>query len=159
MSNPKHPDIAALIAAAATMTSIGEPISMAVKETIGRAECARLGRNPDAQVNWSGHEGGTTAPYWRQVADDAITNHWSAERTRRGTLDAEETHARLEALERAIGLGTGFLSDPAPDFGYKAAWHEIADLLGIPAQPMSPKDVHETIVMPKLRALIAGTPN
>jgi len=157
MPTPKHPDIAALIAAAATMTSIGEPISMAVKETIGRAECARLGRNPDAQVNWSGHEGGTTAPYWRQVADDVIVNRCHQERTRRNLLVPSAIHARLEALERALGLGTGLLSDPDPEFGYKAAWHEIADLLGIPAQPSSPKDVHEKTVMPRLRLLVAGT--
>lgn len=159
MSTPKHPDIAALIAAAATMTSIGEPISMAVKETIGRAECARLGRNPDGQVNWSGHEGGTTAPYWMQVADDAIISHSAAEQTRRNLLVPAEIHHRLEAIERYLGLAD---AGPVENMiGYKNGWQEVADLLvgcAIPAGT-SPREVHEKFVMPRLRELIAGAPN
>ena len=38
--------------------------------------------------------------------------------------------------------------------GYKAAWREIADLLAIPSQPISPREVHETQVMPRLRAAL-----
>ena len=154
MPTPKHPDIAALIAAAATMQAHGEPISMAVKETIGRAECARLGQDPDCGVNSSGVCGGAITPYWLQVADDAIVSHWAAEQTRRGLLVPSEIHARLETLERTLGLGAGFLSSHDPEFGYMVAWQEIVALLDLPAKPISPKQLHETVVMPQLRTII-----
>jgi len=128
---------------------------MAVKETIGRAECIRLGRNPDSGVNASGLEGGAITPYWLQVAGDAIANHWSAEQTRRNLLVPAEIHARLETLERTLGLGgLGSTPNRNAEFGYKAAWNEIVDLLGLPAKPMSPKQLHETVVMPQLRTII-----
>jgi hypothetical protein len=38
--------------------------------------------------------------------------------------------------------------------GYRDAWYEICGLLDLPAMAMSPKKVHETIVMPRLRNLI-----
>lgn len=38
--------------------------------------------------------------------------------------------------------------------GYDAAWYEIADALGIPATPGSPKEVHESKIMPTIRTLV-----
>jgi hypothetical protein len=49
------------------------------------------------------------------------------------------------------------VSQEAPDFGYAEAFYEIAGMLGIGAQPYSPKQVWETQVRPTLQALLAPT--
>lgn len=46
-------------------------------------------------------------------------------------------------------------SDTQSD-GYKTAWYEIANELGIPAQTISPRQVHEEQVMPALKNLISN---
>jgi hypothetical protein len=38
--------------------------------------------------------------------------------------------------------------------GYRDAWYEICTLLDIPAMAMSPKQVHDSVLMPKLRQLV-----
>jgi hypothetical protein len=39
--------------------------------------------------------------------------------------------------------------------GYKDAFYQIAELLGLPAMPISPKQAFETVMLPKLRELVA----
>lgn len=38
-------------------------------------------------------------------------------------------------------------------FGYQDAFYKIAEVLGMPAMPVSPKEAFETVMLPKLRAL------
>lgn len=45
----------------------------------------------------------------------------------------------------------------APSDGYKQAFYEVAELLGIGAQPLSPREVWEAQMRPKLKALISLT--
>lgn len=104
MPNNIHPDISALIAAAAVMREHGEPVGQAVLEKIGRAECERMGLNPDRGVNQSGLIDGTLTPQWKVSAEYAITAVRSLQNQRRNVLVPNEIHARLEALERAVGL-------------------------------------------------------
>lgn len=73
--------------------------------------------------------------------------------------EAEEAEAaffdrmadRIEALE-----AQPLKSEPPADVGYRQAWQEIADLLDIPAQAVSPREVHEQQIMPRLRAALAA---
>jgi hypothetical protein len=39
--------------------------------------------------------------------------------------------------------------------GYKAAFYQIAELLGMTAMPISPKEAFETVMLPRLRELVA----
>lgn len=38
--------------------------------------------------------------------------------------------------------------------GYMDAFYEIANLLGLPAMPISPREAFETVMLPKLHRLI-----
>lgn len=38
--------------------------------------------------------------------------------------------------------------------GYREAFYQIADLLGLPAMPISPKEAFETVMLPRLRELL-----
>jgi hypothetical protein len=58
-------------------------------------------------------------------------------------------------------LEAAFAADPRNDgdmIGYREAWYEICGLLDIPAMAVSPKQVHESVVMPKLRQLLGSKP-
>ncbi len=65
----------------------------------------------------------------------------------------ENMRAALEAV------AANLIERPADDHdmvGYRDAWYEICTLLEIPAMAMSPKQVHESVVMPKLRGLLSS---
>jgi hypothetical protein len=38
--------------------------------------------------------------------------------------------------------------------GYRDAFYKIAEMLGLSAMPISPKDAFETVMVPRLRALL-----
>lgn len=62
--------------------------------------------------------------------------------------------AAIAAMMQFAALASAQLSDTAQD-GYQQAFYTIGDLLAINAQTRSPKDVWETDMLPRLRALIA----
>jgi|TARA_Y100000296_G_scaffold37943_1_gene43908 hypothetical protein len=71
---------------------------------------------------------------------------------------ADATRDYVMALEAEVSRArdADLKSEPAADVGYKQAWQEIADLLDIPAQAVSPREVHEQQIMPRLRAALAA---
>lgn len=59
-------------------------------------------------------------------------------------------HAQFAAIDRA--------AEKTSD-GYMTAFYQIADLLGLPAMPISPKEAFETVMLPRLRELLASDTN
>lgn len=52
-------------------------------------------------------------------------------------------------------IASGDYDDIAAELaGYVNAFYEIAKLLDLPAMPISPKEAFETVMLPKLRALL-----
>lgn len=76
-----------------------------------------------------------------------------------GTAIGATRHAReRESWEAAGGTTEPLYATPRVQDvdGYLAAFYELADMLGIPAQPCSPKEVWETQMRPALQAAIAA---
>lgn len=100
------------------------------------------------------------------ASDDALTNRaaWNwLEQMVSATCDEEPSGLDYSANQMISAFLAGAArgrrevnaaAQDASNAGYKEAWQEIADLLGIPAQPTSPRHVHEEQVMPILRAAL-----
>jgi hypothetical protein len=70
--------------------------------------------------------------------------------------DRSKSTADKQTLANAIAYMMGWDRKRGDLIGFRDAWYEIGRLLDIPAMAMSPKQVHESVVMPKLRSLIAA---
>lgn len=76
-----------------------------------------------------------------------------------GTAIGATRHAReRESWEAAGGTTEPLYATPRVQYvdGYQAAFYELADMLGIPAQPCSPREVWEAQMRPALQAAIAA---
>lgn len=76
-----------------------------------------------------------------------------------GTAIGATRHAReRESWDAAGGTTEPLYATPRVQDvdGYQAAFYELTDMLGIPAQPCSPKEVWETQMRPALQAAIAA---
>lgn len=58
------------------------------------------------------------------------------------------------AAERYPGMTASIHAHETTD-GYKDAFYQISDLLGLPAMPISPKESFEMVMLPRLRELLA----
>lgn len=63
---------------------------------------------------------------------------------------------RLKAAETEVQRLNATAQPDDSNDGYVKAFYEIAAILGISAQPNSPKHVFETVMKPKLQALVAA---
>lgn len=90
---------------------------------------------------------------------------WEFDRYVDGRLKAEGVRiSRAASFEEACRSAM-FLASPGsvlvlrqPDEtsdGYMNAFYKISDLLGLPAMPISPKEAFETVMLPRLRELLA----
>ena len=60
-------------------------------------------------------------------------------------MGLEQVHRATEARPAEVA--------PLPSDGYKDAFYQIAELLGMAAMPVSPKEAFETVMLPRLRKL------
>lgn len=58
-----------------------------------------------------------------------------------------------QALDEVLSALTTAQKQAESGKGYMTAFYEVSDQLGIPAQPLSPKQVFEDQIVPRLRAL------
>jgi len=79
--------------------------------------------------------------------DPDLTNFGSAQRWR---------EQRDEWIEKFAPSKLPKLSgEPGCSDGYKDAFYQIAELLDMTAMPISPKQAFETVMLPRLRELVA----
>ncbi|MGC0863540.1 hypothetical protein [Pantoea agglomerans] len=84
------------------------------------------------------------------ICDDSVAQFWTLyHRNEEGLSESiidcmfrEDAETAMRAYEERDAL--------AADEGYKQAFYEIADILGIGARPDSPKDVFEKVIKPML---------
>ena len=87
----------------------------------------------------------------QRALDSATADLRSAERAlQRRTEERNKFAAALRTPKPEASQ-----ADDGDRDGYVDAYYEITSLLGIGAQPLSPKRVHENLVMPSLRRLVA----